>query len=460
MKINLLNIPAFILLSAAAASASAASILDSLCTADRPVDGHVNQASYDLYCPGYISNRLAQEQADTDEAARKARRTERAEDEKAHDEEVKQQLDYLEKLGAKVKPNAPKLPDLASFSSSGKRHIADLAYTSGEVLATDLAAKVADKGQARVLIVANQDAAAYWMPQVDTVDVLARLARVKDAAAAISVRDCKVAVLATGDKTWLKQLKTNDIEQFSIATSAVSVGLDALALFAGMFRTELLGGTAVAAPDNLMGAVLAGFQHGWSGSEKRKGAADVFLVTPPTIGSDNSIKFATKAATEALVAGAKNLADQQEKSARKPPVADQDCVKKLAADLAAAKAIYDQLGKKEEGSVLGSLLDQAARQVAIEKEKITAIVQLDTVVAGGGVNGYQRNRFSAVKLVTAGDVAIAARWYAVPKGELHVVYDSRSCGKAVPLGKFAASYQADFQQARKDKSTDPMAWCK
>lgn len=285
-------------------------------------------------------------------------------------------------------------------------------------------------------MVSSEADALRWMPRIDVEQVVRDLQEIE--AKANELKKQCVAAKAGGERGKSVAVTQGVVDDVALGVAGLELVVNLAANVAQMFQPELLSGVAVTAPVNLQGAVVAGIQSNWMLSDDNNLKGKVFLGNPPTMDALNPVVSATRKTAKALDGAREHLqklqATLKKEEKKKQKTAEKDCVESLVKLVDARVKDYDALVKATDADI-GSKVDQAARKVAMGLGNVTAVLAIEQVVAGGGVNGHRRFRyFAPTHLIATGDIAVVARWYDVASGAVTVAYDSRGCGRLIKLG--------------------------
>ena len=355
-------------------------------------------------------------------------------------------LEYITKLRDEAEPAAKTLPDLAPFKSAAQRQLAELAYAAG----LQIGGVVKNKGvvpgkDAKLLISTDPAMTARWISLVDPEIVKADLLTIQGIAGKVTGIECPALPAPT--KAGRKKLDlseeiegtegTNSQKLFALGPVETILVADAaikgIAMLASSFQPSMLGGSAIEAPANLGQAFSAGVTSVIGASA---------YVVPPAITNTNTVVTALRKADNAIVSAETALHQSAGAPIKPNEVFNKACYDAAKAYHTAATGRMKALTTVAD-PILGSPVEQAARADVQADSKITHVLEIQSVVAGGAVTGYQRNRFSAVKLISGSDIAGAYRLLSINGTVLASGLHSTSKGRAIPLGEFDAIYPQD-----------------
>lgn len=219
------------------------------------------------------------------------------------------------------------------------------------------------------------------------------------------------------------------------ALAAAKAVLDTGVAIAAMFQPQISNAEAVDAPPLLKSSIISGIQTGYIVEKKTEPS---FYSRPPLITQSNKVVQQANKSAMALKEAASHV-EEMTKKLKSTQQLEPRCSEKVASALSEATALFSLKNTKELTPSLGSAIDQSARKAALDEANIDSFIVVNVVVAGGAVSGYQRNRFSSIKLIAGSDLALVVQTFAANAPEVSE-YLSVGCGKAIPLGEFTSEY--------------------
>jgi hypothetical protein len=450
------------------------------CQGPRPGDdAQRNQSIWDNECPAFLAEERArekrrQELADqtaelnlqtAKNALAQAIQTTEGKENTGKDADI-QTITNMQKLADALKKEPAALPELTAFDSTGKRYLADLAFHAGSEGAVALKGHLKHIGnpidgkQHRILVISDPAIAATWTNIDEPTTVMNQLSQFIADADAIEKKACdQPASAAPGAPRFLGALLP--------ATEALAV-VNVIAQLAQAFTPIISNATAVTSPSTLTNAYLAGLQgnnvqrdssdsqsndagvHAGdtnsNGGEsarakeinKKSASLDSwrFVLRPPVVGDNNAV-MRRSADVKRAIAGTTDLVKIWT-SLPTPSKETKECLKSVSYMLS---ELNNKIEDITSGSApAGSSLDRAARYQAMRENYLDGILIIDFVVSGGSNTGYQRNRFSATKLIVGSDLAVVTQLYKADAEFVGGNYQSLGCGRAIPYGEFAEFY--------------------
>lgn len=375
-------------------------------------------------CLAHYLRLLAESEAAATKKAEDDKNTSKENDVDDERENVLKDLEVIAKLKEQFKAPETDLPDLAAFQSTSQRYIADLAFAVGKAVGTKLEEKKI--AVTKVLLVSDPVSSAKWLRTIDPGVVEADLASIAaDFGKLLGVSCPAVHKDSVAAPTLDSSRKADPITTVAMAGAAI----DVVVSLASNFQPSILSAASVPPPSGLGGATAAGVQS--------KYTASIWTV-PPVIGQSNAVAKALQTATSK----ASDVEEHLAKMGAAPPkdhVINKTCVEPVKARATAIAARLKALVTSTD-DVLGSPVDRAARAKAFSDAEFTHLLDIQHIVSGGAVSGYQRNRFSAIKLVTGSDIAVFYRLMSADGQVAATDYVSLGRGRSIPMGEFGTEY--------------------
>jgi len=357
-------------------------------------------------------------------------------------ENLSANMDLLKKISESVKPTEKELPKLEAFISNSQRHISDLAYHSGVNLGNVIQSRQA---LGKTLILSSPEEASQWLNSAVVQNTLKKLREIESKSKSIltSAGNCLPQQKQTGTK------QKSGIVALASTLSAAKTVMDGIAALAYNFQPQVSGSTAVQPPGALKASMISGFQTGYNSAASKSGkATTVFYSRPPLISPANEV-IDTANRTAAILKQTVDRVEDMNKKLKPNEEYSVFCMTVIE-PLNGAATSFQMLNARDLTPESGSVIEQAARQKSLADMKITHFVLLNVVVSGGAVTGYQRNRFSAVKLISSADISAVAEVYSADGSLAATTYQSQGCGSAIALGEFSTSYKASDCRAQEE----------
>lgn len=412
---------------------SAAQDAEEFCTGTPP-DENTEKIKYEIYA-GQICNEIRTLWLEKAKASayKSARSTHEEKKDEAR-ENINADIDLIKKISDSVKTTEKELPKLDAFTSTSKRYISDLGYKSGLETGKDIQSKLT---LGKTIILKNAEEADLWLNQTSAKETLDKLAEIDFDADSVRKSPQCTPQKKKGEVTF----KSGVIE-IAAAVSAAKALLDGISALSYNFQPQVSSATSVEAPTAVRSSIISGFQTGYNLSAISNGKPPTdFYSRPPLISSSNMVVVAANKASVTLsqaVASVESMSKKLKAGEAFPP----SCIEPITQKLSGATKAFQTLNVKNLTPESGSIIDQAARQQAILDMKIQNFVLLDVIVSGGAVTGYQRNRFSSVKLISTGDISLVTQAYITDGTIAASTYTSLGCGSAIPLGEFSTAYKS------------------
>lgn len=343
-------------------------------------------------------------------------------------ENLSADVDLAKKISDAVKTTNKDLPTLSAFSSTAKRYLSDIGYKSG----IDIGKRIAKETTLeRVIVFESSDLAAQWVNQPPTETLIKDLVKIESNSKIITNATCDVVAKPKAEV----EQKTGVLPIGATLAAAKAV-LDTGVAIAAMFQPQISSAESIDGPPLLKSSIISGIQTGYILEKK---AQPVFYSRPPLITQSNKVILQANKSAMALKEATSHV-EGMTKKLKPTQQLEPKCSEKVASALSEATKLYALKTTKDLTPSLGSAIDQGARKAALEEANIDSFVIVNIVVAGGAVSGYQRNRFSSIKLIAGSDLALVVQ--TIPKTNAPEIsyYLSVGCGKAIPLGEFTSEY--------------------